>query len=412
MPTRHSERPSPGRSGRHEPAMRQQAPVDFAARWLAFVSDPAFLQMSRSAELPSLFRIVGREHFERWHSAFLGWLLDPSGSHLTRQYPLSRLLIAAQRAASRGGSAAVQIERLAFAKVLEAAVFPNEFAPAERGVNGVGRFDVFVAGTCEPLGDTTRRFNVLIEMKIDSPNDRDQMSRYASWLDSAHADDINVAVFLSRDANGSRAIDPAARWAHLSFQDLHDLVLVPTAEHPAINPLARTLVAEYVKNLRHTSRGTRMALTFEQRQIALGLYERHAAAFDELIEVLIDEGVIVTPNSKIRAVEGRAKGRIAVRIGGVLLEERTLAALFRSALTHLVANHWLDKLPLPWGDTATRYLVSNQSPAEHPNGRSFFYPVEHGGYIMESHFSRERGLKALAALCAALDLTFEEVPTR
>ena len=45
------------------------------------------------------------------------------------------------------------------------------------------------------------------------------------------------------------------------------------------------------------------------------------------------------------------------------------------------------------------------------NDRDFFYPVKYQGYTIESHYSRDRGLKVLSDLCEKLELDFEFIET-
>jgi hypothetical protein len=389
----------------------ERAGDSFSARWLELISDPDFVRLSHSAREPSFFRIVGRTHSERWHSAFLAWLIDPTSSHLTHSFALTRMLLAAYRSTSPESASGLALEELAFSEISDVRFAPSELAPAERSVNGVGRFDVFATGTCRTSRNQDRRFNLLIELKVDAPVSPAQAAKYAEWIKLAHPHDCNVLVYISLDAVKSRAADPQGLWAHLSFQVLHDTVLVPTSEHPALNPLARTLLGEYIKNLRHPHRGIRMALTNQQRQLVVSLYERHRLAFDEMLEVLVAEGLLGTPEMLLaRGAAGRAKGRIAVRVDQQLIEDETVRGLFDQILRLLVERRWIERLPLPWGDTTLRYVVTNSSPAKHPNGRPFFYPIKVAEYTMESHYSRERAMQALAALFAALDIPFESIP--
>jgi len=74
---------------------------------------------------------------------------------------------------------------------------------------------------------------------------------------------------------------------------------------------------------------------------------------------------------------------------------------------YIVDNKYVLKMPLPWGNTTRRFVISNQNPPTHPNGRPFFYPEEYKGYALETHYSRDRGLKVLADLCNRLELDFE-----
>src|SRR6059058_3853009 len=60
---------------------------------LALIHDPTFVAFEIEQEAPSIFNAVGRTHTETWHSALLGWLLDPQGSHGLGAFPLTRLLL-------------------------------------------------------------------------------------------------------------------------------------------------------------------------------------------------------------------------------------------------------------------------------------------------------------------------------
>ena len=55
--------------------------------------DPAFQRFAALTSEPNFFSVVGQSRFERWHSAFWGWLFDPAGSHSLDDYVLNRVLI-------------------------------------------------------------------------------------------------------------------------------------------------------------------------------------------------------------------------------------------------------------------------------------------------------------------------------
>ena len=80
-------------------------------------------------------------------------------------------------------------------------------------------------------------------------------------------------------------------------------------------------------------------------------------------------------------------------------------------LKYLVDKKRLIKLPLPWGTGNLRYIITNENPPKHPNGRSFFYPAEYKGYTLETHYDRTRGLAVLKNLCEKVDLEFESIET-
>src|SRR5437870_4281557 len=66
---------------------------DLTQRLLSLISEPEFVKFEHILSEPNFFRIVGRTHYERWHSSFLGWLLDVDGSHLLSDYVLRRFLL-------------------------------------------------------------------------------------------------------------------------------------------------------------------------------------------------------------------------------------------------------------------------------------------------------------------------------
>ena len=65
---------------------------NFTQKLLGLISEPEFIRFENILGEPNFFKIVGRTHYERWHSCFFGWLLDPNGSHLLFDYALIRFL--------------------------------------------------------------------------------------------------------------------------------------------------------------------------------------------------------------------------------------------------------------------------------------------------------------------------------
>jgi hypothetical protein len=65
----------------------------FSERVVHLISETNFIRFEQVLSEPNIFKIVGRTHYERWHSCFWGWLLDPNGTHLLKSYPLVRLLL-------------------------------------------------------------------------------------------------------------------------------------------------------------------------------------------------------------------------------------------------------------------------------------------------------------------------------
>lgn len=392
-------------------ANRQAA--TFTQRLLQLIAEPAFVRLEHIFDEPNIFKIVGRSHYERWHSCFWGWLLDPNGSHLLGTYPLSRLVLMLGENStlpSCHNDRQRLLVLLANADYQNVSISPNENDSTETGVTGVGRFDIFLNADITDIFNAKHKLNLLIELKVDSVPHADQSIRYADWLFSEHQNDINLAIyFLPRLDETSTATVGDDRWHCVDYQLLHDKLLLSLLQHPGLNPKTLPFIEQYMKNMRHIHRGMKMAITEEERQIASALYEKYSDVFDAIYEALLIEKKIDYDIKGVTERPLRESGRIAVQIDGTLLVSETLGMLFEKALKHLVDTGLIAKLPLPWGDSKKRYVLSNLQPAIHPSGRPFFYPIEYKGYVIESHYSRSRGISILEELSKQLEVTFAVV---
>ncbi len=154
-----------------------------------------------------------------------------------------------------------------------------------------------------------------------------------------------------------------------------------------------------------------MATTEEEKGMAIALYERYSEVFDLIYEALLASGAIDYSVADIPPVTGRASGRLAAKIDGKVFSANTIRDLFTDVLRYLVDGKFVMRIPLPWGSSNQRYILTNLDPPTHPSGRDFFYPVKYKGYSIESHYSRDRGLKTLSDLCKKLGVGFETIET-
>lgn len=389
---------------------------NFTQKLLQLISEPGFVRLEHILGEPNIFQIVGRSHFERWHSCFWGWLLDPNGSHLTFTYPLSRLMLSLQESGLPINKKKIDeklLARLATAQFEDVRVSPNETDSTETSVNGVGRFDIFLSSEVKDLLGDVKRLNILFEIKIDSPVNLEQAQRYADWLLKKHAGDINLLIYFLPDVNDSavEALSEAG-WLCVSYQVLHDKLMLPLLEHPKLNGYTAPFLVQYIKNLKFRHRGIKMAITEEERKIALALYEKYSDIFDSIYEALLAEKAIDYSIADATSGKGRESGRIGVYLDGKLFVGDMVKTLFERVLKYLVDSELIAKLPLPWGIGKRRYILTNFQEAQHPNGREFFVPVKYKDYTMEAHYSRERSLKVLADLCAELEIGFSIVDTQ
>lgn len=392
---------------------KRQSKTSFAKRLLELISEPEFIRLEHILGEPNFFTIVGRSHFERWHSAFWGWLLDAGGSHLLGDYVFRRylLLLLDERCLRAAGHSDQQLTYiLPAAEFLEIQVSPNEYQPSETSVVGVGRFDIFLTAKYRSEDGHTGRINAIFELKIDAKPNSNQAAKYADWLWATHPGDINllmtIAPTLGRD---SRAVVGDERWYCLDYQLLNDKLLLPLLDHPNLNDKVKPFIIQYVKNLKTRYKGVKMAITDEEKRLALALYDRYSDVFDSIYDALAATGAIDYSTADFGAAKGRSTGRLAIRLGGKVIADSTVRLLFEQVLKIIVDQGDVTKVPLPWGPSRSRYLLTNQTPPRHPNAREFFYPVTYQGYTMESHYARDRALQVLSSLCDKLEIEFEVI---
>ena len=394
---------------------KRKPKASFPQQLLNLISEPEFIKFENVLSEPNFFKIVGRAHYERWHSAFFGWLLDSKGSHLLSDYVLKRflLLLLDERCLKPvDPSEDFLLKTLPLAEFTDIQVTPSEYLPTERSISGVGRFDIFLSAKYVDDSDNTKTLNIIFELKIDSRPDSKQSTKYANWLFQNHSDDTNFLVYLlPKLLEDSKSTVGDNRWYCLDYQLLSDKLFFSLLDHPNLNEKVKPFIIQYVKNLNTRYRGVKMAITNEEKRLALALYDKYSDVFDSIYDALVSVEAIDFSTSDLAESKGRASGRLAVQVGGKIYTRDTVRQLFEDILKFIIDEDYILKLPLPWGVGKTRYIVTNESPAIHPNGKPFFYPVTFEGYTMESHYSRDRGLKVLSNLCEKLELEFEIIET-
>ena len=394
---------------------RRKKTGSFTRRLLSLISEPEFIKFENILREPNFFRVVGRSHYERWHSSFFGWLLDANGSHLLSDYVLRRFLLLLLD--ERCLKSAINSEHfltniLPVADISFIEVTPNEYLSTETSVSGVGRFDIFLTAHYSDEVGNIGNLNIIFELKIDSKPDGKQSTKYANWLLKNHPKDVNFLIYLTPSllANSKTTVGDE-RWSCLDYQLLNDKLLIPLLDHPSLNEKVKPFIIQYIKNLKTRYRGVKMAITNEEKRLALALYEKYSDVFDSIYDALVSTGTIDFSTSEVVENKGRATGRIAVKINGKAFSNETVRLLFDDILRYIVKHNYILALPLPWGTSKQRYIITNENPPAHPNGRAFFYPVDFGGYTMECHYDRDRAMKVLNDLCSKLDLEFEPIET-
>jgi len=394
---------------------RSKTSETFAVRLVSLISEANFIRFEHVLTEPNIFKIVGRSHYERWHSCFWGWLLDPNGTHLLKTYPLVRLLLLLSNERTlkpNDGARCNLLKTLPTTEFTDVQVTPNEFVSNERSVEGVGRFDVFLtANYTDKLGDIGR-LNVIFEFKIDTKPTRRQSRKYADWLFSAHRNDDNLLVYVNPTLgkNPEETVGDK-RWHCLDYQLLNDKLLTPLLEHPSLNDKTKPFIFQYVKNLKIRQKGIKMAITDEEKKMALALYEKYSDVFDSIFDALKAANAVEHSTSEAGSSRGRARGRLAVKIGGRVFDGEMVMDVYEKVLKFIVDKGHIQKLPLPWGTTDKRFIITNQKTPTHPSGRPFFTPVKYKNYSIETHYDRGRAMQILGELCEKLELAFETIET-
>lgn len=392
---------------------KQNIEKDFTQQLLGLISEPNFVKFVNIFTEPNIFKIVGRTHYERWHSAFIGWLLDANGSHLLSDYVLTRFLFSLL---DENTLKSVKHNNDQLFKVLpildfsNVEVIPNEFTSTELSVGNVGRFDIFLkCSYFDKLNDIEKNLNIVFELKIDSHVNGSQSKKYADWIFNNHPNDDNYLIYiLPTLLSSSKATVGDERWYCIDYQILNDKIILPILDHPNLNEKVKPFIIQYAKNLKFRHKGIKMAITTEEKRLAISLYEKYCDVFDAIYDALQEAEAIDYSTSDIPR-RGKKIGRIVVKIDNKIFEGKSIHDLFSKVLEYLVVNKKLEVLQMPWGTGNNRYIISNEPEPVHPNGRKFFIPVKYELFSMETHVDRKRGIKILDDLCNEIQLSFETI---
>lgn len=392
---------------------KQNIEVDFTTKLLGLISEPNFVKFVNIFTEPNIFKIVGRTHYERWHSAFLGWLLDANGSHLLSDYVLTRFLFSLLEENTLKSTLHNDFQLFKVLPILDFTnieVIPNEFTSTELTVGNVGRFDIFLkCSYFDKLNDVSKSINIIFELKIDSQVNGNQSKKYADWIYQNHPNDDNFLIYILPNLlSSSKATVGDDRWYCINYQILNDKIILPILDHPNLNEKVKPFIIQYAKNLKFRHKGIKMAITTEEKRLAISLYEKYCDVFDAIFDALQEAETIDYSTSDIPK-RGKKIGKIVVKIDNKIFEGKSINDLYQKILKHLVDTNKLNNIEMPWGTGNSRYIISNQSVPVHPNGRKFFIPVKYKEYSMETHVDRKRGIKILDDFCNELKLSFETI---
>ncbi len=347
--------------------------------------------MEYLASRPNLFKIVARTHTETWHSMFLGWLLDPSGSHGLKDFSLKRLLVAlANPILQEDDTSKISTNsKIALlGDLTNASVTPNETNQTEWSTEDGSKLDVFISGiTCEDENDTV----ILIEQKVHAPIDKKQCKKYADWLYNKYPNENKILLMLApSDRLGTSIEDTIGdnRWNAIDYQTLHDKILVPIIKSPDLSRITLPLIDQYIDALRVPSDERKLAVTEEEKELARELYDKHKAAFKSIAAALRDTGEI----DELLGYDNN-KAPLNISIENTTIEGQSVRDLYKNTLKYLIDNNVITDENVPYETSSKRYLISKQP--KHQQDNPFKVPVEYNGFFMEANKSRASGIKDL-----------------
>lgn len=388
----------------NKPDKKEDSSVDedraFCIKIARMISDPAFLKLHHANEQPNIFRVLGRTFTETWHSAFLGWLLDPQGSHGLNDFPLRRFLLAvADRAVKPDNlpEAFLTPEELAKEASLtrdfnDATVLPNERNRQEKviGPDKDMRIDVWIEDDEDDGGtnevDAPRRLVVIVEQKVKASLSPDQPHKYPDFIELQHSrltSTKGVCVYLAPGAGrasglSSHQIANDNRWYCMDYQDLYDYVLHPCLDRGRLRTDGAVLVDQYIRNLRSDTKYGRLAMIREDRELAKRIVNKYRDTLLTLAHILSEEDdpslENALPSPKTSAY---GKGLMSISIvGQPPVEGESVPELLRAALQRLDIQGKLGDIEMPYG-VARKTCLLNTTP-QHPGGDAFRgSPVEY-----------------------------------
>ena len=66
---------------------------------------------------------------------------------------------------------------------------------------------------------------------------------------------------------------------------------------------------------------------------------------------------------------------MAIKLDDKVFAQDTVKPLLEDVLKYIIDEEIILKLPLPWGTGNSRYIITNENPPLHPNGKSFYYAI-------------------------------------
>ena len=217
---------------------------------------------------PNIFSILGIGRMEIRHSNFLGWLLDPNGSHGLGNKFLVRILrdLALEK---DNGLDIVKISDLNF---------KNVDVYREYQIQN-GSLDILII-----FRDEKDKLVICIENKIDTKDSKEQLKTYSNYIKKTFKDEDNVNkykkifVYLTPKGDDPNDINEKSNWRNYSYKDeiIEHLTHVLDTTRDS---LAKTYISDYLTTLKIEI----MGIQDRAQELANAIYENHKEIIDFVV---------------------------------------------------------------------------------------------------------------------------------
>ncbi len=229
----------------------------------ALIRDPDLEHLEDLLAEFNLFDVLGIARRELQHSALLGWLLNPKGSHGLRNYFLHRFLSqAAAETRENPNISPLEIDGWKLNDV--------EVATERHNIDIllVGRNDGFVC---------------LIENKIGAGEHSQQLKRYLTIVRERYADLTPFPIFLTpdgREPNADNAKDGSIYWTPLGYDKIAGLIeRTLKTRGTTISASVTSFLEQYASTL-----GRHVLGKDNIDELAYRIYSNHKEAIDLIIQ--------------------------------------------------------------------------------------------------------------------------------
>jgi len=247
------------------------------------ITSEAFQELEYAVKELSLFSLVGTTHTERWHSAFIAWLLNPSAGHNLGTFPLKRFLMAMRlvNGDSKMPTQVPEMHEIEESRISDWYIMPDSETKGKNHEKTVSlnrnnrkcSFDIALSAEWRhQAANNKKSLLLIIENKVKAGESGDQTKAYAEWLnlpvkrdgkiqtasheifplDSPTNKTASYKALVFLTPKGGKGATMDKHFVPMSYQNLMDFVLVPCLQNPRISDRGRFLLEEYIETLSDT----------------------------------------------------------------------------------------------------------------------------------------------------------------